>query len=112
MDDHGWRLDEAAHPFSSSIGPRDSRLTLRFDPGDPRTLLLALHEFGHSLYERQIAPGLIRTVAGRGASMSVHESQSKLWEDQVGRRRAFAPVLAQRSRALDTPSRRMICTGG
>lgn len=57
-------------------------------------MLAALHEYGHALYERQIAPELSRTNLGRGTSMSIHESQSKLWEDHVGRNRAFAPVIA------------------
>ena len=94
VEDRSWRVDEAAHPFSVSIGRRDARLAVRFATGEPHGLLLAMHEFGHALYERQIAPELERTPAGRGTSMSVHESQSKLWEDQVGRHPAFAPVLA------------------
>jgi carboxypeptidase Taq len=52
-----------------------------------------MHEFGHSLYERQTAPELTRTNLGSGTSMSIHESQSKLWENHVGRHPAFAPVL-------------------
>jgi carboxypeptidase Taq len=54
-----------------------------------------MHEFGHALYERQIAPELSRTNLGGGTSMSAHESQSKLWENHVGRHPAFAPVLAE-----------------
>ncbi len=57
-------------------------------------MLAALHEFGHGLYERQIDPALARTNAGAGTSMSMHESQSKLWENHVGRHPAFAGVLA------------------
>jgi carboxypeptidase Taq len=53
-----------------------------------------LHEYGHALYERQIDPALERTNAGQGTSMSVHESQSKLWENHVARSPAFADVLA------------------
>jgi carboxypeptidase Taq len=90
-----WRIDVAAHPFSIGIGPRDSRVTTRYDEHDMFAVIAALHEFGHALYERQIAPELARTNLGRGTSMSVHESQSKLWENHVGRHRAFAPVLAR-----------------
>ena len=54
----------------------------------------SLHEFGHGLYESQIDPQLERTSLGRGTSMSIHESQSKLWENHVARDRAFADVLA------------------
>ena len=53
-----------------------------------------MHEFGHALYDRQIAPELWRTNLGDGTSMSIHESQSKLWENHVGRHPAFAPVIA------------------
>jgi carboxypeptidase Taq len=56
--------------------------------------LSSLHEYGHALYERQIDPRLDRTSVGRGTSMSVHESQSKLWENHVARSPAFAEVLA------------------
>ena len=54
-----------------------------------------MHEFGHALYDRQIAPELARTSLGDGTSMSIHESQSKLWENHVGRHPAFARVLAR-----------------
>ena len=53
-----------------------------------------MHEYGHALYESQIAPELARTNLGHGTSMSVHESQSKLWENHVARNPAFAPVIA------------------
>jgi carboxypeptidase Taq len=59
------------------------------------SLLSSLHEYGHALYERQVAPALSRTNLGRGTSMSVHESQSKLWENHVARDPAFAGVLAR-----------------
>jgi carboxypeptidase Taq len=58
------------------------------------SLLSSLHEYGHALYERQVDPALARTNLGRGTSMSVHESQSKLWENHVARSPAFAEVLA------------------
>jgi carboxypeptidase Taq len=58
-----------------------------------------MHEYGHALYERQIPTELHRTNVGRGPSMSAHESQSKLWENHVGRNAAFAPVLAAELRA-------------
>ena len=94
VDDSSWRVDVSSHPFSTCIGPLDSRLTTRYEDGYPLALLAALHEFGHALYERQIAPELVRTSLGSGTSMSVHESQSKTWENHVGRNPAFAPVLA------------------
>ncbi|MBX5442726.1 MAG: carboxypeptidase M32 [Solirubrobacteraceae bacterium] len=94
VDDEGWRLDVSAHPFTAWVGPRDTRLTTRYDDGELEALLAAIHEFGHGLYERQVAPELARTNLGAGTSMSVHESQSKLWENHVGRHPAFAPVIA------------------
>ena len=89
-----WRLDVSAHPFSTDIGRGDSRITTRYSDRDVESLLSSLHEFGHALYERQIDPALERTNLARGTSMSVHESQSKLWENHVARSPAFANVLA------------------
>jgi carboxypeptidase Taq len=93
--DESWRLDVSSHPFSTNIGQHDSRITTRYEDGQLESLLAAMHEFGHALYDRQIAPELARTSLGDGTSMSIHESQSKLWENHVGRHPAFAGVLAQ-----------------
>jgi carboxypeptidase Taq len=95
VNDASWRLDVSSHPFSTNIGQRDSRITTRYEDGRLESLLAAMHEFGHALYDRQIAPELARTSLGDGTSMSIHESQSKLWENHVGRHPAFAVVLAQ-----------------
>jgi carboxypeptidase Taq len=73
---------------------RDTRLTTRYGDGDVESLLSSLHEYGHALYERQIDPVLKRTNLGCGTSMSVHESQSELWENHVARSPAFAEVVA------------------
>jgi carboxypeptidase Taq len=89
-----WRVDVSAHPFTAWVGPRDSRLTTRYGDGQVESLLSSLHEFGHALYERQIDAALDRTNLGTGTSMSIHESQSKLWENHVARSPAFAEVLA------------------
>jgi carboxypeptidase Taq len=94
VDDASWRVDVSAHPFTAWVGPRDSRVTTRYGDGEVESLLSSLHEYGHALYERQIDPALDRTNLGRGTSMSVHESQSKLWENHVARSAAFAEVLA------------------
>jgi carboxypeptidase Taq len=69
-------------------------VTTRYGDGEVESLLSSLHEYGHALYERQIDRALARTNLGEGTSMSVHESQSKLWENHVARNRAFAEVLA------------------
>ena len=89
-----WRVDVAPHPFTAWMGRRDSRVTTRYSDGDVESLLSSLHEYGHALYERQVDPALERTNLGYGTSMSIHESQSKLWENHVARNPAFAEVLA------------------
>ena len=94
LDEASWRLDDSAHPFSVAVGARDSRVTTRYEDGDLLSLLAAMHEFGHALYERQIPADLARTNLGTGTSMSMHESQSKLWENHVARHPAFARVIA------------------
>jgi carboxypeptidase Taq len=94
-----WRVDVSAHPFTAWIGRGDSRVTTRYGDGDVESLLSSLHEYGHALYERQIDPSLDRTNLGSGTSMSIHESQSKLWENHVARSPEFAHVLARELRA-------------
>lgn len=95
VHEEGWRLDVSTHPFTSWVGRGDVRLTTRFTDGNLESVLAALHEFGHGLYEAQIAPELARSNLGLGTSMSAHESQSKLWENHVCRHQAFAGVIAE-----------------
>ncbi|HEX9481034.1 MAG TPA: carboxypeptidase M32 [Solirubrobacteraceae bacterium] len=94
VDSHSWRLDVSTHPFSASMARADQRMTTRYDDGGIESLLSSLHEFGHALYEHQIDPELERTNLGTGTSMSIHESQSKLWENHVARDPAFAGILS------------------
>jgi carboxypeptidase Taq len=94
VDEESWRVDVSAHPFSTWIGRGDSRVTTRYSDGEVESLLSSLHEYGHALYERQVDSALDRTNLGAGTSMSMHESQSKLWENHVARSPAFAEVLA------------------
>jgi carboxypeptidase Taq len=95
VTEDSWRVDVSAHPFTSWLSAQDTRVTTRFNPeAQLESVLAAMHEYGHALYERQIPPELQRTNVGRGPSMSAHESQSKLWENHVGRSPAFAPVIA------------------
>ncbi|HEY4280637.1 MAG TPA: carboxypeptidase M32 [Conexibacter sp.] len=90
----GWRLDEAEHPFATSFGPGDVRLTTRYDRSYIAMALYgAIHEMGHGLYEAGVAPKLARTPLGGGASLGLHESQSRMWENVVGRGRPFAGFL-------------------
>ena len=95
VDARGWRLDVSAHPFSSAMGRGDQRITTRYEDGGIESLLSSLHEFGHALYERQVDPALDRTNLAGGTSMSIHESQSKLWENHVARHPAFAAVMSE-----------------
>ncbi len=90
FDFEGGRLDTAAHPFCSGIGPGDCRITTRFDPVDAFDGFFSiLHEVGHGLYEQGLAAEHQGTPMGEAASLGVHESQSRLWENLVGRSRAF-----------------------
>ncbi len=85
-DAKSWSLARAVHPFQISIGPMDIRLTTRFEPTGLGGVFACLHEFGHGVYERHISPSLARTPLASGVSMALHESQSRLWENLVGRR--------------------------
>ena len=90
LDPKGSRLDVSAHPFSSRIGIGDLRITTRYDARDPRGALFGtLHETGHALYEQGLDPAHDLTPAGEARSLGLHESQSRLWENFVGRSRAF-----------------------
>jgi carboxypeptidase Taq len=84
-----WRLDPTVHPFCSSFATGDIRLTTRYGPSDLHSLFSSMHEFGHGIYENGVSPALERTPLGTGASMAVHESQSRLWENLVGRSLPF-----------------------
>ncbi len=87
--DEEWRVDETLHPFAMGVGPQDVRLTTHHRPEDLMSLFACMHEFGHGLYEHQVDRDLYRTGLGRGASLGVHESQSRMWENMVGRSLPF-----------------------
>jgi carboxypeptidase Taq len=84
-----WRVDETPHPFASKPGAGDIRLTTHTDPGDLTSLFSTMHEFGHGIYEFDVDERLERTPLGRGTSSAIHESQSRTWENLVGRSRGF-----------------------
>ena len=88
-DPSGWRLDDAVHPFASAPGRGDVRVTSRFDDHSLTGLFALMHEVGHGLYEDGVDPALARTTLDTGVSLGVHESQSRLWENLVGRSPAF-----------------------
>jgi carboxypeptidase Taq len=93
----GWRIDDTVHPFAIRIGQGDVRITTRWDESYfPAGLYGAMHECGHGLYEAGIPPSLARSPLGAGGSLGMHESQSRLWENMVGRGRPFCGVLAPR----------------
>ena len=85
-----WRLDPTVHPFASNSATTDIRITTRYyeDYLGP-ALFGSMHETGHGLYENGISPSLERTPLCRGASLGLHESQSRMWENLVGRSRPF-----------------------
>lgn len=89
---HG-RVDKAVHPFSSGSG-LDVRITTRTNPADPFNCFYStIHEVGHACYEQNIDRAYLLTPLGQGVSMGVHESQSRIYENQLGRSRAFTGWL-------------------
>ena len=87
------RIDKAVHPFSSGSGA-DVRITTRTDPDDPFNCFYStIHETGHACYEQGIDAAYAMTPLGHGVSMGVHESQSRIYENQLGRSHAFTGWL-------------------
>jgi carboxypeptidase Taq len=85
-----WRLDPTVHPFAESPATTDIRLTTCYDEHKLESALLGtIHECGHGLYEEGVDPSLDRTPLAGGCSMALHESQSRMWENQLGRGRPF-----------------------
>jgi carboxypeptidase Taq len=99
FDDESWRLDPTVHPFQRRGGIEDIRITTRYFDDNLDGLFATMHEFGHGLYERQIDPALERTPLASGVSLGMHESQSRMWENLVGRSlpfwRCFFPRLTE-----------------
>jgi carboxypeptidase Taq len=87
--DDAWRLDPTVHPFASGTGVTDIRITTRYFTDRLEGLFGTMHEFGHGLYEHQIDPSLERSPLARGVSLGMHESQSRMWENLVGRSLPF-----------------------
>jgi len=91
---HDYRLDRTVHPFMTYSGLKDIRITTRYDENDINSLFTAMHECGHGLYQYGVAPEYDRTPletapAETDFSMALHESQSRLWENVVGRSLPF-----------------------
>lgn len=84
------RLDESVHPFATGLNLGDVRVTTMYRTHDlSSSLFSSLHEGGHALYEQNISPRLAGTILCDGTSMGIHESQSRTWENMIGRSRAF-----------------------
>ena len=84
-----FRLDTTVHPFQTAFGLGDIRLTTRYSETDLLSLFTAMHECGHGLYEWGVSASLERTPLCTGASAALHESQSRLWENVLGRSLPF-----------------------
>lgn len=89
-DFEAGRVDTTAHPFCATLGPRDCRLTTRYNERNfTQSFYGILHETGHGLYEQGLPAEHFGAPLGAAASLGIHESQSRLWENHVGRRAAF-----------------------
>jgi carboxypeptidase Taq len=99
FDFDAGRLDVTTHPFCSGIGPGDCRITTRYNEHHFNEAFFGvLHEAGHGLYEQGLDPERFGTPLGSAASLGIHESQSRLWENQVGRGRPFWEYFFPRTR--------------
>jgi carboxypeptidase Taq len=106
-----WRIDPTEHPFATGAGIDDIRITTRYYADSLKSLFATMHEYGHGLYEHQIPRPIADLPIGTGASLGLHESQSRLWENLVGRSlpfwRFFFPrlqeVFPEQLRRVDLP---------
>jgi carboxypeptidase Taq len=86
LPEGSWRLDHTAHPFEAALSLGDVRISTRYDELNIAPAFFSmLHELGHALYDGAIDPTLVRTTLCDAPSLSLHESQSRLWENQIGR---------------------------
>jgi carboxypeptidase Taq len=84
-----WRIDPTEHPFASGPGRDDVRITTNYHPDSLESLFSTMHEYGHGLYSHQQPKHLERLPTGQACSLGIHESQSRLWENLVGRSLPF-----------------------
>ena len=90
FDFNNGRIDTTTHPFCTGLGPGDTRLTTRYlENNFTSSLFGVLHEAGHGLYDQGLSTAQHGLPAGNAVSLGIHESQSRLWENHVGRSRAF-----------------------
>jgi len=98
FDADAGRQDRSVHPFTTSFDVQDVRVTTRLDPRDPFSVISgSMHEGGHALFEQGFLEKDRRTLLAESPSLGIHESQSRLWENQIGRSlpfwRHYAPLL-------------------
>jgi carboxypeptidase Taq len=95
-----WRIDPTEHPFASGAGIDDVRITTHYYPEELKSLFSTMHEYGHGLYAHQLPREYAHLPVGQHTSLGIHESQSRLWENLVGRSlpfwRFFYPRLQAR----------------
>jgi carboxypeptidase Taq len=90
FDFEAGRIDTTTHPFCSGLGPNDCRLTTRYNEEDfTQSLYGIMHETGHGLYDQGLLKEHYGTPLGQAVSLGIHESQSRLWENHVGRSKTF-----------------------
>ena len=90
FDFEAGRIDTTTHPFCTELGPKDCRLTTRYNEKDfTSSLFGVMHEAGHGLYTQGLDAAFFGTPMGTYLSLGIHESQSRLWENQIGRSRTF-----------------------
>ncbi len=107
FDFDAGRMDTTVHPFCSGLAIGDVRITTRYDEADPFSCLYAvMHETGHGLYEQGLSEEHRLSPRGQAISLGVHESQSRLWENQIGRTTAFWEVVIEafKEKFPDMPS--------
>ena len=103
FDFDAGRLDVTDHPFCGGAGPRDIRITTRYNASDFGDAFFSiLHETGHGLYEQGLPPENFGLPTGEAVSLGIHESQSRMWENQVGRSRAFWELFLPKAQAAFT----------
>jgi carboxypeptidase Taq len=95
-----WRIDPTEHPFATDVGIDDVRITTHYYADELKSLFATMHEYGHGLYMHQLHPIWSDLPVGQSAGLGIHESQSRLWENLVGRSlpfwQGFYPRLQQR----------------
>lgn len=108
-----FRLDVSAHPFTTSFSRDDTRITTRYHKTDfARSVLSTVHEFGHALYDLQCSEELQKTPISGGSSLVIHESQSRFWENFIGRSDSFLKRFLIDFKGLDPAISRFIDSHG